>query len=73
MRYTEKNKFQYFEKDNRKNYKIIFFCKIFLSVVSHKTRKAFRKLSILSDFVELFPLIVLTKKHFEFHREMTDL
>jgi hypothetical protein len=49
------------------------FCKIFLSVVSHKTPKAFRKLSILSDFAELFPLIVLIKKHFEFHGEMTDL
>jgi len=49
------------------------FCKIFLSVVSHKTPKAFRKLSILSDIVELFPLIVLIKKHFEFHGEMPDL
>ena len=63
MKYTEKNKLQYFEKNNRKNYKIILFCKVLPSIVSHKTRKAFRKCFISSDFVELFPLIILIKKN----------
>ena len=61
------------KKITEKNYKIIFCCKIFVMAVSHETRKAFRKLFILLNFVERFSLIIFMKKHFEFQREMTDL
>ncbi len=51
-----------YTKNNGEKDKITFFCKILLSAVSHKTRKAFRKLFILSDFVEFFSLFILIKK-----------
>jgi hypothetical protein len=51
----------------------IFFCKILLSTVSHKTHKTFRKLLIVSEFFRAFPADHFNKKkHFEFHREMRD-
>jgi len=73
MKYTKKNKLQCYEKNNKKKTKLCFCYKILPSVVSHKKRKAFGKLFILSEFIELFPLIILVKIHFEFHGEMTEL